>query len=113
MLSVVCSLCFIWFILMMMVIFKGENWVHKIPVFRKVSSILNAIFLPFFGNTLFLPILAFLLDAFVCDHQELGKPYVWRDCSMNCWQPTHYQYIVLSVLAIILYEPLAVVSRPL
>ena len=112
-LSAVCSLCFIWFLMMVLVIFKGDSWVRRIPVCRKIVSLLNTFFLPFFGNTMFLPVLALLLDVFVCDHQAINRPYVWRDCYMYCWQSEHYNYIALSVLAILLYEPLAVITRPL
>jgi hypothetical protein len=39
--------------------------------------------------------------------------YVWRDCYMNCWTDTHYPYVVLAALAILVYIPIAVYSRPL
>ena len=112
MLSGVCGLCFVWFILMIFVIFKKTNKFSGIPILEKCLGFLIAFFLPFFGNTLFLPTLAFLLDAFVCDHQVLGKAYVWRDCYMTCWTELHIEYVVIAGFAIILYEPLAVICRP-
>ena len=74
---------------------------------------MNTAFLPFYGNTMFLPALALLLDAFVCDHQAEETPYVFRDCYMECWGAQHTPYIVMSIFAIILYEPIAAFSRPL
>lgn len=112
-LSGTCALCYVWFILMIMIIIKGENWVKKLPVCRKAVEFLNSYFLPFFGNTMFLPALAFLLDAFVCDHQVLGNSYVWRDCYMTCWNNEHIKYVIFSGFAIFLYEPLAVICRPI
>jgi hypothetical protein len=112
MLSAVCSLCFFWFTLMVIVITKKTELISRIPILKKVLAWLISLFLPFFGNTLFLPTLAFLLDAFVCDHQVLGNAYVWRDCYMTCWTKTHVKYIVLSSFSIILYQPLAIICRP-
>ena len=112
-LSAVCSLCFVWFLLMVLVIFKGDSWVRRVPICNKIVALLNTFFLPFFGNTMFLPVLALLLDVFVCDHQAINRSYVWRDCYMYCWQSEHYSYIALAVIAIALYEPLAVITRPL
>ncbi|OMJ83375.1 hypothetical protein SteCoe_15705 [Stentor coeruleus] len=112
-LSGTCALCYVWFILMVVIIVKGENWVKKLPVCRKAVEFMNSYFLPFFGNTMFLPALALLLDAFVCDHQVLGNSYVWRDCYMTCWNTNHIKYVIISGFAIFLYEPLAVICRPI
>lgn len=78
MLSGVCSLCVIWFVMMMLLIFQKREGglIKKIPIVGKLISLLNGSFLPFLGNTMFLPTLALLLDAFVCDHEVLGKAYV-------------------------------------
>ena len=76
---------------------NGEHHLKKIPLLKRFVSILNSLFLPFFGNTMFLPALALLLDMFVCDHQAQGKPYVFRDCYTNCWEG----------------KPIAAYSRPL
>ncbi|OMJ81539.1 hypothetical protein SteCoe_17945 [Stentor coeruleus] len=112
-LSGICALCYVWFVLMILTIIKGENWVKKLPVCKKAIEFMNSYFLPFFGNTMFLPALALLLDAFVCDHQALGSSYVWRDCYMTCWGTDHIKYVIISGFAIFLYEPLAVICRPI
>lgn len=112
MLSTVCALCFVWFFLMVFVILKKTRKFNGFPLLKKCFTFLITFFLPFFGNTLFLPTLAFLLDAFVCDHQVLGKAYVWRDCYMTCWTEIHIKYVILSGIAIMLYEPLAIICRP-
>jgi hypothetical protein len=73
---------------------NGEHHLKKIPLLKRFVSILNSLFLPFFGNTMFLPALALLLDMFVCDHQAQGKPYVFRDCYTNCWEGKHIAFIL-------------------
>jgi ABC-type branched-subunit amino acid transport system substrate-binding protein len=112
-LSVVCTLCYIWFILVIVIMLNGEHWLKKVPLCKRVLSLLNTLFLPFYGNTFFLPALAILLDMFVCDHRAQGKDYVWRDCYTNCWEGKHKTYLVMSSIAIICYEPIAAYSRPL
>jgi hypothetical protein len=32
---------------------------------------------------------------------------------MNCWEGDHNTYIILSAIALAMYEPIAVFSRPL
>jgi ABC-type branched-subunit amino acid transport system substrate-binding protein len=112
-LSVVCGLCYSWSILVALIMANAENWLRKVPLCQRLLSVMNALYLPFFGNTMFLPALALLLDVLVCDHQAQGKAYVWRDCYVNCWEGEHIPYLVMAILAIIFYEPVAVFSRPL
>ena len=92
---------------------NSEHHLKKIPLLKRFVSILNSLFLPFFGNTMFLPALALLLDMFVCDHQAQGKPYVFRDCYTNCWEGKHIAFIFTTTLALACYEPIAAYSRPL
>lgn len=113
MLGAVCALCYSWFVLVILIMANAEIWLKRVPLCQRMLSLMNALFLPFFGNTMFLPSLALLLDVFVCDHQAQGHAYVWRDCYMECWGDKHKPYIVMSVIAIALYEPVAVFSRPL
>lgn len=62
---------------------------------------------------MFLPFCALLFDPFVCDHIAQGKPYVWRDCYMNCWEGPHVNYVMMAAIGLAVYEPIAVFSRPL
>ena len=113
MLGVVCALCYFWFFLVVLIMANAESWLKRVPLCQRLLTLMNTLYLPFYGNTMFLPALALLLDAFVCDHQAQGKSYVWRDCYMQCWGSEHRPYIIMSVIAILLYEPVAVFSRPL
>lgn len=112
-LSAVCALCYAWFILVILIMTNAETWLQKLPMCQRLLSMMNTLFLPFYGNTMFLPALALLLDVFVCDHTAQGSDYVWRDCYMQCWGDEHSPYIVMSAIAIITYEPVAAFSRPL
>ena len=112
-LAVVCALCYCWFFLVVLIMFNGEHTLKKIPLCKRTLSILNSVFLPFYGNTLFLPALALLLDAFVCDHEAQGYAYVWRDCYTRCWEGRHATFIIMSSVAVVCYEPIAAYSRPL
>ena len=112
-LSVVCALCYAWSFLVVLIMANAENWLKRLPLCQRLLSMMNALFLPFFGNTMFLPSLALLLDVVVCDHYAQGHAYVWRDCYMNCWEGEHVSYLIMAIIAIICYEPIAVFSRPL
>jgi ABC-type branched-subunit amino acid transport system substrate-binding protein len=112
-LPIACGLCYSWFILVILIMTNAENWLKKVSICQRLFSLLNTLYLPFFGNTMFLPSLALLLDVFVCDHQAQGRSYVWRDCYMECWGDNHKPYIAMSAVAIAIYEPVAVFSRPL
>ncbi|OMJ76504.1 hypothetical protein SteCoe_24126 [Stentor coeruleus] len=112
-LSAICGLSYLWFLLVLLTMLKGEDWLKSISFCKRIVSILDSVFLPSYGNTFFLPALALLLDMFVCDHKAQGHDYVWRDCYTKCWEGKHNFFIVTSTLAIILYEPIAAYSRPL
>mmetsp|Transcript_28667 Transcript_28667/g.28318 ORF Transcript_28667/g.28318 Transcript_28667/m.28318 type:complete len:932 (-) Transcript_28667:669-3464(-) len=112
-LSVVCSLCYLWFFLVILIMANAEHWLKQVPFCQRTLALLNAAYLPFFGNTMFLPFTTLLLDVYVCDHKAQKHSFVWRDCYMNCWDDKHYPYIAMSALAISCYEPIAVFSRPL
>ena len=112
-LAVVCGSCYCWFLLVVLIMLNGEKALKKVPLCKRTLSILNSVFLPFYGNTLFLPALALLLDAFVCDHEAQGHAYVWRDCYTRCWEGSHAIFIIMATIAIVCYEPIAAYSRPL
>lgn len=113
MLIVVCVLCYAWFILILLIMGNAERWLKNVPLCQRFMGIVNTMYLPFFGNTMFLPFMTMLLDVFVCDHRAQQKAFVWRDCYMSCWSDRHYPYIVMSALALSCYQPVAVFSRPL
>ena len=109
----VCILSYFWFFVVIIISTNAEQLLLKYPFSRKIVGLINSAYLPFIGNTMFLPFASLLFDAFVCDHQAQKKPFVSRDCYMTCWETDHIPYIILSGLALILYVPVSVFLRPL
>ncbi|CAG9326563.1 unnamed protein product [Blepharisma stoltei] len=113
MLSCVCALCIIWFLIIISIMSNAEQYIQNSVLCQRIYELMNNLYLPFIGNTMFLPFMTILLDVFVCDHKAQKKAFVWRDCYMNCWGSEHSPYIIISVIAMMCYEPLAAFSRPL
>ena len=109
----VCCLCYCWFVLVILIMMNAESWLKRVPFCTRILALMSDLYLPFIGNTMFLPFTALLVDAFICDHQAQGHAFVWRDCYMQCWTNTHYVYISMSGVAIVCFVTLAVYSRPL
>lgn len=112
-LASICALCYLWFVLVILIMLNAETWMKRAPFCQRLLALFNSLYLPFIGNTMFLPFTALLVDAFICDHTAQKHAFVWRDCYMNCWGDEHYPYLAMSALAIVCFEPIAVFSRPL
>ncbi|CAG9313848.1 unnamed protein product [Blepharisma stoltei] len=72
--------------------------------------------MPILGNLCFIPFVSVLLDIFVCDEaigNNFTESFLATDCYQFCWQRTHIIYVILAILALLTYEPLAVFCRPL
>ena len=63
------AMCYLMFILVGMIYFNLDQFLSKISLMQKLLQFMNDVYLPFVGNTMFLPITALLLDAFVCDKE--------------------------------------------
>mmetsp|Transcript_6314 Transcript_6314/g.10947 ORF Transcript_6314/g.10947 Transcript_6314/m.10947 type:complete len:259 (-) Transcript_6314:1340-2116(-) len=76
--------------------------------------------MPLLGNVLFLPIISILFDVFVCeeghakdeDDLEFGDSFMYRDCNEDCWDGMHLKYSMAASVALILYFPITVATRP-
>ena len=66
-LSVVIPLCYIWFLLILLARFLPQPKGKSNFIYQMLDTVYS-VYLPIIGNNLFLPILALLLDAFICDH---------------------------------------------
>ncbi|CAG9335814.1 unnamed protein product [Blepharisma stoltei] len=63
------------------------------------------------GNLCFIPFVSVLLDVFVCDESigdSFTDSFLAKDCYQFCWKGNHIVYAILSGIAILIYEPLAV-----
>lgn len=69
-------ICYMWFILVVLIMTDFDRCLTLTPFIQRTISLLNSGYLPFFGNTMFLPITALLFDPFVCEHVAQEKPFV-------------------------------------
>ncbi|CAG9309801.1 unnamed protein product [Blepharisma stoltei] len=66
--------------------------------------------IPFVGNICYMPILFTLLGVFQCDQSignEITDSFMRQDCEIFCWKGHHITLVVLAVIALILYLPVA------
>jgi threonine/homoserine/homoserine lactone efflux protein len=68
-LIVLVSFVFFWFFLILLIFINAERCLKRVPILQKSIEVLNGAYLPFFGNVMFLPFVALLIDPFVCDHK--------------------------------------------
>jgi hypothetical protein len=71
--------------------------------------------LPIIGNAGFIPIIAILLDVFLCT-ESIGDSYtdsfMDRDCHVWCWEGEHISYSVFALICLLVYSPFAIYARP-
>jgi threonine/homoserine/homoserine lactone efflux protein len=65
----ICVVCFVWFMMVASIMLNVDKVLSRFPFIQRVFQLFNGAFLPFFGNTMFLPFATLLLDAYVCDHK--------------------------------------------
>lgn len=113
-LEVVLSACLLWVALLLAVFFRISKRCERIFLVNRIEE-LSDIALPFLGNACFLPLIATLLNVFMCN-KALGNTFSESildvDCFQECWGSTHTLYACLSAVAFILYTPLAILLRP-
>jgi threonine/homoserine/homoserine lactone efflux protein len=64
-LLVIVGIAYLWFILVVFILFDVDKYLNKVPAIQRLLSLINSGYLPFFGNTMFLPIIALLYDPFI------------------------------------------------
>jgi hypothetical protein len=77
--------------------------------------------MPLLGNAFFMPFISVLFDVYVCEEahgphkDELGytDSFMYRNCSMDCWTDSHLSYAIVTAIALSLYHPVTVMTRPL
>ncbi|CAG9319091.1 unnamed protein product [Blepharisma stoltei] len=105
----------VWIILCVVVLFRlDEKW-KNFEIFRFLAWTADYL-MPILGNLCFIPFISICLDIFLCD-QSIGDnftdSFLTKDCYVFCWKGSHLIYAILSCLALLSYEPLAVFCRPL
>jgi hypothetical protein len=72
--------------------------------------------LPVLATLLFLPIVSTLSHIFLCykaTGREFQSSFLNKDCYESCWHSHHLLYVVSCSVALVVYIPLAVYTRPL
>lgn len=71
--------------------------------------------LPIIGNTAFLPIIATMVEVFICTEtsgNDIHDAYLHVDCYEVCWESYHLTWVGISSLCLVFYVPVAVYMRP-
>lgn len=116
-LNTVIVVVFLW------VLFSIFLWIRSKGIrFRCLEWITDAaeIFIPWLGGALFLPITSVLFDTFICieahgppDHDlDFKDSFLYRDCYQDCWVGPHLKYAFISSIALVIYFPVTVLTRP-
>ncbi|CAG9319094.1 unnamed protein product [Blepharisma stoltei] len=105
----------LWIVLCLVVLLRLDEKQFCPTIFQNLS-ILADYLMPILGNLCFIPFVSICLDIFICD-QSIGNnftdSFLSKDCYYFCWKDEHLVYSIISFIALILYEPLAVFCRPL
>jgi ABC-type branched-subunit amino acid transport system substrate-binding protein len=112
------SMVLFWFIFCVFLWMKYKG--NRLTFARQMASLGEAV-MPLLGNALFLPITSVIFDVFVCEEAhgpvqselEYGDSFMFRDCSEDCWDGAHFRYVVVAAIALVMYLPITVVTRPL
>ncbi|CAG9319136.1 unnamed protein product [Blepharisma stoltei] len=104
----------LWVILCTVVLLRLHEIYDNIWIFRNLG-ILSEYLIPILGNLCFIPFISICLEMFQCD-QSIGDDFtdsfLAKDCYYFCWKDEHLIYALLSIVALLLYQPLAVFFRP-
>jgi hypothetical protein len=64
-----CAVVFLWFFIVISIMLNIDKCLKRSNTISRMYSFFSGVYLPFFGNTMFLPFAALLVDTFVCDHE--------------------------------------------
>jgi hypothetical protein len=108
------AVVFLWLILGAIIIFRLDLRFQNSDMCVSFGLIAESI-LPIMNNVFFLPIVAILLDVFLCT-KEVGSDYTDTfldvDCHEYCWKDDHIIYVVFTCLCMLAYLPVAIYCRP-
>lgn len=113
--DIVLLLSLLWVILCIVVLFRLDELFSRFIIFKYLSQMSDYL-MPILGNLCFIPFISILLDNFVCDESignDFSDSFLAKDCYQFCWTGYHNVYAILSGIALLSYQPLAVFCRPL
>jgi ABC-type branched-subunit amino acid transport system substrate-binding protein len=117
-LNSILSLVLVWFIFSVLIWLKFRGTHIR---YCGLLTTLGEAAMPLLGNALFLPITSVLFDIFICEEthgpikSELNysDSFMFRDCNEDCWGGLHRRYVIAVTLALVLYHPITIITRPL
>ena len=74
------------------------------------------LWMPVASNTMFFPIISVLTSVYMCSHglsPALKDSFMDKDCLTFCWHGTHLNYVLGSTAVLVVYIPVALVTRPI
>ncbi|CAG9334734.1 unnamed protein product [Blepharisma stoltei] len=105
----------LWLILCLVILLSLDEKYPKVTAFRILARLADYL-MPILGNLCFIPFVSICLNVFICDHSigdSFTESFLAADCYYFCWKDEHLIYAILSFIALLCYEPLAVLCRPL
>jgi hypothetical protein len=114
-LRIVLAVLGVYLLLSMLKLTKLEKKLEWLPSWSFVMIFAN-LMLPVISTLLFLPIVSTLSHIFLCYHAtgtEFKSSYLNKDCYESCWHFHHILYVVSCSVALVIYIPLGVYTRPL
>ena len=79
-LGLIIALVFVWFLMVVLILLNFQKNILKWKSYQRLIQLLNALFLPFYGNACFILVISALLDPLVCIWEAQGDAFVYRDC---------------------------------
>ena len=114
-LRIVLAVLGVYMLLSVLKLTKLEKKLEWLPSWSFVMIFAN-LTLPVISTLLFLPIVSTLSHIFLCYHAtgaEFKSSYLNKDCYESCWHFHHLLYVVGCSVALVIYIPLGVYTRPL
>ncbi|CAG9309852.1 unnamed protein product [Blepharisma stoltei] len=90
---------------------QGRYKIFFLNIYEKLPEWI----IPFLWNICYTPIIFTLLGVFQCDQSignEITDSFMEEDCTIFCWKDSHIKLVVLSIITLVLYLPVAMHLKP-
>ncbi|MEE4248121.1 MAG: hypothetical protein V2I33_22230, partial [Kangiellaceae bacterium] len=108
------GIIFLWLVMFVYSKLKLHKRYPESGIFANLRSLCTYA-LSIIGNLLFIPIISLLLEVLVCVEtlgDDIDDAVLDMDCHQTCWNSTHLTFVIVSMICLICYAPLAVYMRP-
>lgn len=105
---------------MCLVIYKKHYGLYMRAKLENLTYISECL-MPILGNICFLPFIAVLFDVYICtegvgsskDQLSYTDSFMYRNCNEYCWEGKHLTYVVVATVAMLVYQPITIATRPI